>query len=340
MIDDMVDRYSELTTRTKIDATDEKILRTLLKESRTSFTEIAKDCKISVNSVRKRYMRLWRAGIINGAIMQVNPDSLGYKCIASIWVATAVEDESAVIDFLKRKPYSCEVFRNIFARANIADIISLHEFEELSKTIQDIEANPKIKHANALIWSKTSDMDYSENLALTPSISKTKNKPNPKPNETKREKLKLSETDRQIAKILSKNSRTSFTKIAQKLNISTKNVTQRYKKLRGTVLASSTITVSLEKLGYTIAVLLLVKVANRSKTSETVAELLQIPNLILVLEYVGGEYDLFVNIVLRNYNDLFKLEEQISAIKNIEHLDIFLNKPYPSWPLNLFASLL
>jgi hypothetical protein len=37
---------------------------------------------------------------------------------------------------------------------------------------------------------------------------------------------------------------------------------------------------------------------------------------------------------------LFKLEEQISAIKNIEQLDVFLNKPYPSWPLNLFASLL
>ena len=87
-------------------------------------------------------------------------------------------------------------------------------------------------------------------------------------------------------------------------------------------------------------VILLIGLTNRSKTSETVAKLLQIPNLIIVLEYVGGEYDLFVNIVLRDYDDLFKVEEQISAINNIEHLDMFLSKPYPSWPLNLFTSLL
>lgn len=311
-----------------------------MKESRTSFTEIAKDCKISVNSVSKRYNRLWKAGIINGAIMQVNPASLGYKCIATIWVATAINDESKVMEVLKSKPHSCAVFRNIFARANIATVISLHEFEELSKTIQDIETNPNIKHTSAFIWNKTSGIDHSENLVLTPSISKTKNEPHPKPNKTSLEKIKLDKTDRQIAKILSQNSRTPFITIAQKLNISSKNVTQRYKKLRRTVLASSTITVSLEKLGYNAAVLLLIKVANRSKTSETVAKLLQIPNLVMVLEYVVGEYDLFVNIVLRDYDDLFKLEEQIGKIQNIENLDMFMGKPYPAWPLNLFTSLL
>jgi Lrp/AsnC family transcriptional regulator for asnA, asnC and gidA len=329
-----------LTKWKKIDEIDEKILRTLLKESRTTFTEIAKDCKISINSVRKRYKRLWKAGIINGAITQLDPNSLGYTCIATIWIATAIEDEDSVIEFLRSKPYCCKVFRNIFARANVAAIVSLHEFEELSKTIQDIEAHPNIKHTNAFIWNKTSGIDYSENLMLTPSTSKTKNIPNPKLNKTKHEKIELDETDRKIAKILLHNSRNPYSKIAQKLNISTKNVTQRYEKLRRTVLASSKITVSLEKLGYNAIVNLLIDLANRSKTSETVAKLLQIPNLIIVLEYVGGEYDLFVNIVLRDYDDLFKLEEQISTINNIEHLDMFLDKPYPSWPLDLFATLL
>ncbi|MDX1813561.1 MAG: Lrp/AsnC family transcriptional regulator [Candidatus Bathyarchaeia archaeon] len=333
-------RYSELTKQRKIDEIDEKILRTLLKESRTSFTEIAKDCKISINSVRKRYTRLWKAGIINGAITQVDPASLGYTCIATIWIATAIEDEGRVMEFLRSKPYCCAVFRNIFARANIAAIVSLHEFEELSKTVKDIESHPNIKHTVPLIWNKTSGIDYSENLTLTPSTSKTINKIRPKPSKRNLEKVKFEKTDRQIAKMLSKNSRASFTKIAQKLNISTKNVTQRYKKLRRTVLASSTITVSLEKLGFNAMVLLHMKVADRSKTSETVAKLLQIPNLIIVLEYVGGEYDLFVNIVLRDYDDLFEVEKQFSTINNIEQVDMFLSAPYPSWPLNFLASLL
>ena len=315
-------------------------MRTLLKESRTTFTEIAKDCEISMNSVRKRYKRLWKAGIINGAITQVNPDSLGYTCITTIWIAIAIEDEDRVIEFLRSKPYCCAVFRNMFARANVAAIVSLHEFEELSKTIQDIEAHPNVKHMVPLIWNKTSGINYSENLPLTPSICKTKNEAGPKPSKTNLEKVKFDKTDRQIAKILSKNSRASFTKIAQKLNIATKTVTQKYKKLRRAVLASSTITVSLKKLGYNAMVILLIGLTNRSKTSETVAKLLQIPNLIIVLEYVGGEYDLFANIALRDYDDLFKLEGQTSTLNNIEHLDMFLSKPYPSWPLNLFASLL
>ncbi|MBN1358087.1 winged helix-turn-helix transcriptional regulator, partial [Candidatus Bathyarchaeota archaeon] len=78
----------------KIDETDTKILKILFKESRTSFTEIARECKISVGAVRKRYKRLWKTGIINGEIMQVNPSSLGYKCIVNIGVTTARENEN------------------------------------------------------------------------------------------------------------------------------------------------------------------------------------------------------------------------------------------------------
>jgi Lrp/AsnC family transcriptional regulator for asnA, asnC and gidA len=331
---------SELRNRTTIDVTNAKILKILLKESRTSFTEIAKDCKISVGAIRKRYKRLRKAGIINGEIMQVNPHSLGYKCIVNIGIITARKDESKVTELLKSKPYTCVVFRNVFERANIATIISLHEFEELSETMRDIEANPLIKHANAFIWSKTSGLDHPENLVLTPSISKTDKETHPKPNTTNLEKAKIDKTDRQIAKILSQNSRTPFTKIAEELNISTKKVIRRYNKLRGTVLASSTITVDLNKLGYKAAAHLLMKGANRSKMPEILANLLQIPNLITVIELVGGEYDLFPIIVLRDYEELFKLKEQISTIHGIEQLDMILSKPYCAWPLNLFASLL
>jgi Lrp/AsnC family transcriptional regulator, regulator for asnA, asnC and gidA len=329
-----------LRNRTTIDVTDAKILKTLLMESRTSFTEIAEKCKISVGAVRKRYKRLWKTGIINGEIMQVNPISVGYKCIVNIGVTTAKEDESKVIEFLKSKPYSCVVFKNLFERTNIATIISLHEFEELSGTMREIEANPLIKHANALIWSKTLGLDHPENLMLTPSSIETEKEQNPKSDTIKLEKAKIDKTDRQIAKILSQNSRTPFTKIAEELNISTKSVILRYNKLRGTVLASSTITVNLKKLGYNAMAHLLIKAANRSKTPEILAKMLQIPNLITALELVGGEYDLFPIIVLRDYEELFRLKEQISTIQGIEQSDIILSEPYYAWPLNLFASLL
>jgi len=323
-----------------IDATDAKILKTLLKESRASFTEIAETCKISVGAVRKRYSRLWKRGIINGEIMQVNPTSVGYKCIANVGIITAKEDENKVIEFLKSKPYSCVVFKNLFERTNIATIISLHEFEELSGTMREIESNPLIKHANAFIWSKTSGLDHPENLILAPSLDEPEKEQHPKPDTTSLGKAKTDKTDRQIAKRLSQNSRTTFTKIAEELNLSTKSAIRRYNKLRGNVLTSSTITVNLNRLGYNAMAHLLIKVANRSKTPEILAKMLQIPNLITVLELVGGEYDLFPIIVLRDYEELFKLKEQLNTIEGIEQLDMILSKPYYAWPLNLFASLL
>lgn len=341
MIDSKVSKKgSKLPNRTKIDETDAKILKTLFKESRTSFTEIAKDCGISVGAVRKRYKRLWKTGIINGAIMQVNPRSLGYKCIVTIVFITAREDESKVIEFLRSKPYTRVTFINYFERANMAAIISLHEFEELSGIMQEIEANPLIKHANAFIWGKTAGVDYSENLVLTPSINKNDKELHSKSNAINLGKAKIDETDRQIAKILSHNSRTPFTRIAEKLDISTKTVIQRYNKLRGAVLTLSTITVSLEKLGYNAAAHLFIKVKNKSKIPKISNRLLQIPNLITLIEFLGGECDLLSIVVLRDYQDLFKLKEQVIKIPDIEQIDIILQKPYDAWPLNVFASLL
>ena len=149
----------------------------------------------------------------------------------------------------------------------------------------------------------------------------------------------MDETDRYIAKVLSQKSRTPFIKIAKELNISTKKVIQRYNKLRGTVLTTSTITVNLNKLGYKALAHLLIKSANKSKVPEISAELLQIPNLITTLE-IFGDYDLFPIVALRDYEALFKLKEQVNTIKHIEQTDIILAKPYYAWPLNAFASLL
>ena len=98
--------------------------------------------------------------------------------------------------------------------------------------------------------------------------------------------------------------------------------------------------VNLKKLGYNAMAHLLIKAANRSKTPEILDKMLQIPNLITTLEFVGGEYDLFPIIVVRDYEELFKLKEQINTIQGIEQSDIILAEPYYAWPLNLFASLL
>ena len=115
----------------KIDEIDAKILKILLSESRTSFTAIAEECKITVTAVRMRYKRLWRDGVINGEKMLVNPYSLGYQHIADLGMVVAVENEQEVRKFLESKPYIGELIGpmghyRFWGKVALRDLNKLH----------------------------------------------------------------------------------------------------------------------------------------------------------------------------------------------------------------------
>ena len=272
--------------RIKIDEINAKILKTLLEESRTSFTEIAKTCKISVGAVRMRYKHLWKAGIINGEIMQVNPYSLGYRCVSSIGIVTAKENESEVKEFLKSKHYITKIIE-AWGKYNFGIIVALSSIQKLSGIQQELQANPLITHENVMIWSETINMDHPENLRIDALSSENERKTNPSPVTISYEETQIDEKDRQIARMLAQNSRTPFRKIAEQLDISTKNVIQRYTKLRGKLLTFSAITVDLKKLGYNAMAGMFLQIENKSKIPEIHAQLLQTPNLIVAVKYVG-----------------------------------------------------
>jgi Lrp/AsnC family leucine-responsive transcriptional regulator len=61
-----------VASQVKIDEIDVKILKTLLKDARASFADIARDCIISTNAIVKRFYRLKRTGVIAGTSTMVN----------------------------------------------------------------------------------------------------------------------------------------------------------------------------------------------------------------------------------------------------------------------------
>jgi DNA-binding Lrp family transcriptional regulator len=233
-----------------------------------------------------RYKGLWKEGIVKGEVTLVNPHSLGYQYISDLGITTAVENEKEVMKFLTSKPYISHIAGPL-GKYNIWAKVALHDTQDLTEILADIETNPHIKNVDALIWVEAINIEYPENLVINPRNTNDKQKPannEQKPtqkistNNTEKTQVQIDETDRKIALILSQNSRTPFRKIAQQLDISTKNVIQRYKRLRENVLTRSTITVDLNKLGYSAMASVFVKAANRSKLPEIHAQLLQIPN--------------------------------------------------------------
>ncbi|MCW4005889.1 MAG: AsnC family transcriptional regulator [Candidatus Bathyarchaeota archaeon] len=323
----------------RIDETDAKILKMLLKDARTSFTKIAQNCEISVGAARMRFAQLKKTGVITGEIMQVNPHILGYKCVADIGIITAVENVQDVVEFLKTKPYM-PTTTGRYGKYTIGAIVVLREVERLSKILDDIGSNPKIKRVDAQIWVETSNMDHTENLAIKPLGKELPPKETKsKPTEYAPEKFQMDEVDRQIAKLLVYDARVPFSSIAKQVGISTKNVIQRYRRLSGQLLTLSTITVDLAKLGYKALAHVFIRVANRGKTAEIHAQLLKTPNLMFAVRLIGT-YDLKALIALNEFNDLFELTNQVHKIQGIDQADIFVVKPFKSWPLNIFASLI
>lgn len=322
----------------KIDETDAIILRQLLRESRTSFTELAKICRITVGAVRMRYKKLWRIGVINGEIMQVNPQSLGYNCVVDIGILTRTEDESKVFDFLKSRPYVQYVV-GVFGKYNLSLKVALGNMEQLTAILEDLETNTLIKQLDTMMWGETVNVDHPENLTILPTNVITRNQSIPYNPMATRQPLELDATDKEIARILSNHSRTTFRKIAEQTGISTKNVIQRYRRLRGTILTLSSITVDLNKLGYRANAFCMIKVTNKSKLPEIYNQIIHLPNLIFSVRTIGA-YDIVALAALQNFNGLFQFKEQVRKIQGVEEAEFYLGPSPPSYPLNLFQALL
>lgn len=326
-----------MTNKIKIDEIDAKILKRLLSESRTSFTDLAKECKITVAAVRMRYKHLWNEGVINGEKMLVNPHCLGYRHIVDLGVTCAVEDEQEVATFLENKPYISELVGPM-GRYNFLGKVALKDLNKLHEIIEEFESNHKVKHVDAMIWSEAINLEYPQNLVIKP-LDRENDPPNGQKPACNLGEIEFDETDKKIAKILSENSRTPFKTIAAQLNISAKTVIQRYRKLRENLLPLSTITVDLNKLGYRALANIYIKLSNRSKMAETYSQLLAIPNLIVIIRLIDS-YDLYCALAVEDFENIFEAEHQIRRISGVENTTVYLSKPPFAWPLNLFPSLI
>lgn len=322
----------------RIDAVNAKILKILLEESRRSFTEMARSCKISVGAVRMRYNNLKKTGIINGEYMHINPKFWGYEYTVDIRLKTSLDNEEEVINLLNNK--QCKYPVCILAGKNFGKTIMglalLCKLENLRELIEEIEADPKVKSVDTLVWAKAQDIHHPENLIIKPYIGSSEEKVEPKTAPIITKEYYIDETDRQIVRMLANNSRRSFSNVAKELGISTHTVIQRYKKLRkGNVLTRSAVSVDLNKLGYKAVNISFLKLRTGIKISEIRQQLLQIPNTVLLIEHTGV-YDLRIDNAVANIEDVFNISEKIHGIEGIEEVDSTIGRCPTLFPFPLY----
>jgi len=138
-------------TETKLDDLDVKIIRALQKNARNNFADIAKDCKVSVDTVSKRFNRLLELGVARGTTVLLNPKSFGYDCVASFGIRVDYPHVEDVVDFVGKIP-EVVFSTSSMGRDTVFAIAVLKNVGRLSQVKEYIQGYPKITEVSVSIW--------------------------------------------------------------------------------------------------------------------------------------------------------------------------------------------
>jgi DNA-binding Lrp family transcriptional regulator len=331
-----------------IDEINANILKALLRDARTSFTEMGKENGITSAAVRSRYENLKNAGLITGAIMQVNPQYIGISCYGFMGIKAHPGKMNEVKNYLCKQPCILSTWNKI-QESNIGNYFAASNLEQFTEICDQLKSYPHIKSVQPLIYVGSQVNEYPENLVIKLN-TEIGHKQKFGEKETERKCMKdfirtpeldrMDKIDREIARMLSQNARVPFSTIAKKVKISTSQVIKKYNKLKEKrLLLKSSITIDPRKLGYQANAMVYIKTGLGTKIVDIHKRILKIPNVI-ILGKILGECDLLAVVPVASFEELFELDGYFREIDGIEKVRINTNPPFSSWPFNFFASLL
>ncbi len=119
-----------------IDEIDAKILNTLLKDARTSFAEIAKDCGVSTHTIMKRFRKLQQSGVITGTSLITRLKGFGYQFPLAADINVLAGKEQEVMEALRKIPNFRACFQ-VIGKYDIHSTFYVENIEGIEK-IRDV----------------------------------------------------------------------------------------------------------------------------------------------------------------------------------------------------------
>ena len=125
-------------SQVEIDETDVKILEAFLKDARTSFADIARDCGVSTNTIVKRFRKLKKSGVITGTSMIVKMEDFGYQFSLSVDLIVEAGEESHILEELKKMPNIRSCYE-VVGKYDIHSVFHIKSFDEIDRIRDDIK---------------------------------------------------------------------------------------------------------------------------------------------------------------------------------------------------------
>jgi DNA-binding Lrp family transcriptional regulator len=279
----------------KLDQTDRKILKELLKDGRVKYADIGEMTGAGSSTIRWRIKRLEEEGIIVGYTCL--PDTEYFGLNMAIFFIKTSRDSKEVISDLKNQGRLTSIVitfgdSNIVCRGVFEDIADLLALKESISTIDGVSG------IQTCITHKGIGMGGEIPLEL---IRKTK---------------RLDKTDRQLLEELVKDARIGYTGLGKKLKMNASTARLRTMRLlEEGVIRKFTARVDLSKRGKYPAFLRIK--TDGGRTDEIIQELSEIQNVVMALPCIG-ECDIFCRAIVKGAEDLNRLiNDKIMVIEGI-----------------------
>ncbi len=139
-------------------------------------------------------------------------------------------------------------------------------------------------------------------------------------------KLNLDKLDLQIIDAMVANAEISYAELGKKLFVSAGTIHVRIKKLEESgIVKGKKLNVDLKQLGYDITAFVGIYLEKSSLYDNVAKELTSIPQIVR-LNYITGNYSMFIEIVCKDIADLrYVLHDALQKIKGIERTETFIS---------------
>jgi Lrp/AsnC family transcriptional regulator for asnA, asnC and gidA len=292
-----------------------------------------------------------KTGIIVGAIMQVNPKSLGLNCCGVLKIFTDGKQGTEIEEYFKAQPWVANDFPYSTKKCPIK-IVGVPNVEILGKMTRELGDLPHVNFVEPNIWIDEINMTHPESLIISPDEkcelkalndkgAKQDSKVAPRILSSQSSKdLHIDELDGKIAKILADNARMSFNRVAEQVGITTKTVITRYNRMReNNILHLSSVSVNLEKLGYNAMAIILIRLAKRGNNSEAFDQIVRMPNVIIINRNLGS-HDLTVTVPLKNFKQLFEVKNVLLGMESVDDITVEIHRSYTIFPVSKYSSII
>ncbi|MHA1192367.1 MAG: Lrp/AsnC family transcriptional regulator [Promethearchaeota archaeon] len=135
----------------RIDKINAKLLRMMQNDARTSFKDIAKECNVSLDTIKNRFNILKKNGVIRGSTIVVDPKKMGQGNLVIIGIQVVQQFSESALNMIKKMQGLCVATKSI-GQYDIEAIFLLKDIEQIGTTKEKIENFPQVKVANVGIF--------------------------------------------------------------------------------------------------------------------------------------------------------------------------------------------